>query len=90
MSNLKRNSAQDTQPVKQRSSHGNNSIAQTPKDVTHRDAASRDITERKIASSDPDEKQQAQLDEAVDLTFPASDPVAVTGGVTRVEGPKKK
>ncbi|HEY0845069.1 MAG TPA: hypothetical protein VGE12_06855 [Noviherbaspirillum sp.] len=72
------------------SSPGINSLAQTPKDVSPTDAAARDVTDRKIASSDPDERQQAQLDEAGELSFPASDPPAVTGGVTRVEAPKQK
>lgn len=71
------------------SSHGNNSVAQTPKDVAPHEAASRDVTERNIASPDADEKEQALLDDAVESTFPASDPVAVTGGVTRIEVPKK-
>lgn len=72
----------------QPSSHGINSAAETPKDVAPHEAAARDVTERKIASADPEEKEDALLDESVELTFPASDPPAVTGGVTRVEVPK--
>jgi hypothetical protein len=89
MSNLKRKGEQGVQQNTQRASHGTNSAAETPKDVGPQDAAFKDMTERKIASSDPEEKQQALLDEAVELTFPASDPVAVSGGVTRIEVPKK-
>jgi thiamine pyrophosphate-dependent acetolactate synthase large subunit-like protein len=74
----------------QPSSPGNNSAAETPKDVRAGDASSKDVTERKIASPDPEEREEAQLDDAVELTFPASDPVAVTGGVTRIEVPKEK
>lgn len=81
---------QNTQQHGQKSSPGINSPAQTPKDISSKDATARDVTERNIASPDPEERQQAQLDDAVDSTFPASDPVAVTGGVTRVEVPKKK
>ena len=89
MSNLKRSSAEDEQKTpKETSSHGDNSVAQTPKDVSPQDAASRDVTERKICSSDPDEKEQELLDDAVELTFPASDPVsAAGGGVTRIDVP---
>lgn len=59
----------------------------TPKDLKPEDAASRDLTERHLDSSDPEEKEQELLDEAIDLSFPASDPPAVTGGITRIEKP---
>jgi hypothetical protein len=90
MSNLNRKPQQheDREP-KERSSPGCDSPAETPKDVTPQDAASRDVIARNITSSDPDEKQQEQLDDAVELTFPASDPLAVTGGTTRIEVPKE-
>lgn len=81
---------QDTQDPNEKSSPGINSPAQTPKDVSSKNATARDIKERNIASADPDEREQEQLDDAVESTFPASDPVAVTGGVTRVEVPKQK
>jgi thiamine pyrophosphate-dependent acetolactate synthase large subunit-like protein len=91
MSNQKRSADQEEQAApEQRSSHGINSAVETPKDVAPQDAASKDVTERKITSPDPEEKEQALLDEAVELTFPASDPVAVTGGVTRIDVPKEK
>jgi len=90
MSNLNRKPEQgEAREPKERSSPGCNSPAQTPKDVAPQDAASRDIVERNITSSDPDEKLQAQLDDAVEQTFPASDPPAVTGGVTRIDVPKE-
>jgi len=90
MSNLKRDSAQDEQASpKERSSHGNNSAVETPKDVSRQDAAAKDVTERKVRSADPEEREQELLDDAVELTFPASDPTAVTGGVTRIEVPKQ-
>lgn len=69
------------------SSPGDNSVSVTPKDLNPGDAAARDVTERHLDSSDPEEKQQELLDEAIELSFPASDPPAVTGGVTRIEKP---
>jgi hypothetical protein len=80
MSNLKRPADEDDKKKKlheQPSSHGNDSKSVTPKDVSSQDASHRDVTERKVASDDPDEKEQAQLDDAVEMTFPASDPVAI-------------
>lgn len=59
------------------SSHGNNSKSVTPKDVSPGDASHRDLKERNIASEDPEEKVQEQLDDAVEMTFPASDPIAI-------------
>ncbi|WP_420473921.1 hypothetical protein [Noviherbaspirillum sp. ST9] len=91
MSNLKRSSKEDEKrDPKEPSSHGDNSVSQTPKDVSSRDAASKDVTARKVHSDDPDEKEQELLDDAVELTFPASDPVSVAGGgVTRIDVPKQ-
>lgn len=90
MSNLKRSAKKDERKEpKERSSHGDQSASQTPKDVSPQDAAARDVTDRKTCSSDPDERQQELLDDAVELTFPASDPVAVTGGKTRIDVPKQ-
>lgn len=90
MSNLKRSSKEDEKKEpKERSSHGTHSVAQTPKDVSSHDAASKDVTERKICSDDPDEKEQELLDDAVELTFPASDPIATSGGITRIDVPKQ-
>ena len=91
MSNLKRSSEENEQrEPKERSSHGINSPSVTPKDVAPQDASSKDECERKITSTDPEEKEQELLDDAVELTFPASDPLAVAGGVTRIEVPKEK
>lgn len=91
MSNLKRNPGEDEGKAPQeRSSPGTNSPVQTPKDVGPQDAASKDVTERNITSADPEEKREELLDEAVEQTFPASDPPAVTGGVTRIDVPKEK
>lgn len=83
----KRKEAQ--QAAQERSSPGINSPVQTPKDVEPGDATAQDICERKVNSSDPDQRQQELLDEAGELSFPASDPPAVGGGKTRVEVPKQ-
>ncbi|TCS35130.1 hypothetical protein EDC30_11143 [Paucimonas lemoignei] len=90
MSNLPRSSQEDEkQQPKEKSSHGDASLSVTPKDVSPQDATSRDVVARNVDSDDPEEKEEAQLDDAVELTFPASDPVAVTGGVTRIDVPKQ-
>jgi hypothetical protein len=60
----------------------------TPKDVNAVDASARDITERHLQSHNPVEKQQDLLDEAIDLSFPASDPPAIESGMTRIQVPK--
>ncbi len=72
------------------SSPGKNSSAVTPKDVGDGEGSKRNVVERAITSADPELRQQEQLDDAIELTFPASDPVAVTGGITRIERPAKK
>lgn len=59
------------------SSHGDDSKSVTPKDVGSSTAASKDVKERKIASEDNEEKVEEQLDDAVEMTFPASDPIAI-------------
>ena len=59
------------------SSPGDSPVFQTPKDVDPNDAAARDVTERNVNSDNPAERQEALLDEANELTFPASDPIAV-------------
>jgi hypothetical protein len=74
---------------KQHSSHGTHSPSVTPKDVSRHDASAKDVKERKTRSANPDEREEELLDDAVELTFPASDPIA-PGGTTRVEKPQKK
>ncbi len=66
-------------------SHEDNPVSVTPKDVEPGDAAARDQIERRLDSPDPEERQQELLDDAIELSFPASDPPAVAGGVTRIE-----
>lgn len=69
-------------------SHGDASVVETPKDVAPHDAAARDLTERNVTSDNPAEREEALLDDAIDLSFPASDPIAVPS-ITRVEPHKK-
>jgi len=80
MPNLKK-SAQDKQRKTSEealgASPGDNSPSVTPKDVDAENASSKDVTARKIASADPAEREEEQLDDAVDMTFPASDPIAI-------------
>lgn len=78
MPNSRRTAEEDTkQPQEQPSSQGDNSKSVTPKDVSAGDASARDVTERKICSDNADEKEEELLDDAVDMTFPASDPIAI-------------
>ncbi len=70
-------------------STGDNSLSMTPKDVSPGDASVRDQVARHMDSSDPDEKQQEALDDAIELSFPASDPTSVAGGITRIEKPRQ-
>ncbi len=91
MPSTKRPSTRPSQPEPAPgSSPGDNPVSVTPKDLRPEDAAARDVTERHLDSSDPEERQQELLDDAIELSFPASDPPAVTGGVTRIEKPASR
>ena len=70
------------------SSFGDTSLSVTPKDVNVRDASAQDMTQRDLQSDESDQKQQDLLDEAIDLSFPASDPSAISSGRTRITVPK--
>lgn len=71
------------------SSQGDSPIGVTPMDVSPDDASARDTMERALCSENAEEHDEAALDEAVDLTFPASDPIAPSS-VTRIERPAPK
>lgn len=58
------------------SSSGESPQEVTPKEVAPHHAAWPDVTMREIASEDKEKRDEALLDEAVDQTFPASDPIA--------------
>ena len=91
MSNLNKTAAEDEDKQKTTSSHGNDSKSVTPKDVSSKDAASRDVRARKIQSADKDEKEEEQIDDAVEMTFPASDPISVDpNSITRIEKAPEK
>ncbi len=63
-------------PVKPSSSPGLASRAMTPKDMTPDDASWADCQERDIHADDFERREDALLDEAIELSFPASDPPA--------------
>jgi hypothetical protein len=69
-------------------SPGTTSASVTPKDVSPTDASAKDVVERKTDCEDVDEQEEALLDEAVDLSFPASDPIAIPSHQKTLE--KKK
>lgn len=60
------------------SSQGNSPAEMTPKDISPKNATWQDRTERHTTSQDDDERTDALLDEGSDLSFPASDPIAVS------------
>ncbi len=66
------------------SSHGDSPQDIVPKDISPDNATWKDRTNRNIYSDDIEEKTDALLDEASDLSFPASDPIAVSS-ITRIE-----
>lgn len=92
MSNQKKTREEDVQQKSaEKSSQGNDSASVTPKDVSAKHATSRDARERKTGSANQDEKEEEMLDEAVEQSFPASDPITnATSGVTRIDVPKEK
>jgi len=56
------------------SSPGDSAQEGRPKDVTQEHATWKDLGARNVASDNPAERDESLLDEAIDLTFPASDP----------------
>lgn len=83
MSKAKRAAEADKmQPQEYNASPGNNSPSVTPKDVSPDAASAKDVTERKICSEDVAEQEEELLDDAVDMTFPASDPIAIASPET--------
>jgi hypothetical protein len=81
------NKDQSTSPASQKNSHeqeekrpsspGDSPRTMTPHDVQPDHATWRDRTERTIAGKDKEHCDEALLDEANDLSFPASDPIAI-------------
>lgn len=66
------------------SSPGDSPVEMTASEASPENASWKDRTPRNIHSDDVEEKTDALLDEASDLSFPASDPIAVSS-VTRIE-----
>jgi hypothetical protein len=58
-------------------SPGPDPVVETPKDVGPEYVTERDKVQRKIDLNDVEKTEEALLDDAVELTFPASDPIAV-------------
>jgi hypothetical protein len=67
------------------SSHGENSAMATPNETDSEQATAGNLVERKITQASAGDKEEELLDDAIELTFPASDPVPTTGGITRIE-----
>ncbi len=59
------------------SSPGNSPVVVTPKDIGPNAAAARDTTVRNVNSDNLEERQEALLDDAIEMTFPASDPISI-------------
>lgn len=57
------------------SSPGDSPRNTVPKDVSPQDAAWADLSERKITSGSQQDHDEALLDEAIEESFPASDPI---------------
>ncbi|HJW54297.1 MAG TPA: hypothetical protein VJ577_03410 [Burkholderiaceae bacterium] len=58
------------------SSRGDSPQEVTPKDIAPGDASWNDLHIREIAAGEPAQREESMLDEAIELTFPASDPTA--------------
>ena len=61
-----------------------------PHGVLPEQAAWRDRTERKISSNDEASRADALLDEANDLSFPASDPIAIPSSPSERDKAKRQ
>lgn len=72
------------------SSHGDSPRVETPKEISPEDASWSDRTEREISADDDDTRTDALLDEAIDLSFPASDPIAIPSSPTERDKVKQQ
>ena len=59
------------------SSPGDDPLVVSPKDVDPTFVTAHDVRVLPVKSPDPDVREEALLDEAIEETFPASDPIAV-------------
>jgi hypothetical protein len=81
--NQAKNTDRPEQTAERPSSFGLSSAVVTPKDVAPGDASAKDVVERNVRSDDQAEREEALLDDAIELTFPASDPIAVPSHASR-------
>lgn len=72
------------------SSQGNSPVDMTPHEVTPDQAAWKDRTPRETTAEDTQTRVDALLDEAIDLSFPASDPIATHSSPSAEEILKEK
>lgn len=72
------------------SSPGTASRSVTPKDVTGENATAADTIDRNLAKSSGEQHQQSLLDEAVEESFPASDPPAVPADTQQAHGAEEE
>ena len=70
----------------QSSSQGDSPMERRPKDVSPENATWKDRSGRNTTSKNEEERTDALLDEGSDLSFPASDPIAVTPPTRLVKG----
>lgn len=72
------------------SSQGDSPRVEVPRDITPEDASWSDRTEREISAEDKETRSDALLDEANDLSFPASDPIAIPSSPTERDKVKQQ
>lgn len=72
------------------SSHGDSPRVETPREISPDDASWSDRTEREISADDAETRTDALLDEAIDLSFPASDPIAIPSSPTERDKVKQQ
>ncbi len=72
------------------SSPGDSPRVETPREISPDNASWCDRTERDISADDEDTRTDALLDEAIDLSFPASDPIAIPSSPTEREKVKQQ
>ena len=88
MSNSSKDTSKDKaeKSPKRFSSPGDSPVENQPKDISPKHATWKDRTERNTTSKDDEERTDALLDEGSDLSFPASDPIAVSSPTKLVKG----
>lgn len=67
------------------SSQGDSPVKTSPRDVTPDDASSQDQTAKKTDTNSEEDRTEELIDEASELSFPASDPIAVSSATKLVK-----